>query len=342
MCDIILNQSCHFNEIGLLPAPVSTVKSRKDVSPFYENGKLPVFVAPMTCLFKHEEICRKYSEVGFIPVFPVVSESYFSPVVEYRDEWIALTLAQFKAMFVEKQAEDKPYKVLIDCANGHMKDIFESVSKAKKNYSGITVMAGNIANPETYLEYCKAKIDFVRVGIGGGFGCTTSVKTGFHASLPYLLNRINILKERAKNEKGYDGFVTKVIADGGINDTSMINKALAMGADYVMIGSMISNCYGVNPANAEINNETPNLYYGQSSESGQVDRFGFLKSVPEGIERYIMPTMTIDELSDEIEAALRCGMSYANALTLDDFVGKVDYVTHTCEEFYRYEKGKNG
>ena len=166
MCDIILNQSCHFNEIGLLPAPVSTVKSRKDVSPFYENGKLPVFVAPMTCLFKHEEICRKYSEVGFIPVFPVVSESYFSPVVEYRDEWIALTLAQFKAMFVEKQAEDKPYKVLIDCANGHMKDIFESVSKAKKNYSGITVMAGNIANPETYLEYCKAKIDFVRVGIG--------------------------------------------------------------------------------------------------------------------------------------------------------------------------------
>ena len=339
MCDIILNQSCHFNEIGLLPAPVSTVKSRKDVSPFYENGKLPVFVAPMTCLFKHEEICRKYSEVGFIPVFPVVSESYFSPVVEYRDEWIALTLAQFKAMFVEKQAEDKPYKVLIDCANGHMKDIFGSVSKAKKNYSGITVMAGNIANPETYLEYCKAKIDFVRVGIGGGFGCTTSVKTGFHASLPYLLNRINILKERAKNEKGYDGFVTKVIADGGINDTSMINKALAMGADYVMIGSMVANCYGVNPVDFPTNDEkTPNLYYGQSSESGQLDRFGYLKSAPEGIERYIYPSMVVEDLADNIETALRCGMSYANATTLDDFIGKVDFTIQTTEEYHKYLK----
>ena len=200
-------------------------------------------------------------------------------------------------------------------------------------------MAGNIANPETYLEYCKAKIDFVRVGIGGGFGCTTSVKTGFHASLPYLLNRINILKERAKNEKGYDGFVTKVIADGGINDTSMINKALAMGADYVMIGSMVANCYGVNPVDFPTNDEkTPNLYYGQSSESGQLDRFGYLKSAPEGIERYIYPSMVVEDLADNIETALRCGMSYANATTLDDFIGKVDFTIQTTEEYHKYLK----
>lgn len=338
MRDIILNQSCHFNEIGLVPAPISSIKSRKDVNPFDTDGKLPVFVAPMTCLFKHKEIYQKYSEVGFIPVFPVVSENYFCPVVEYRDEWIALTLAQFKAMFVEKQAEDKPYKVLIDCANGHMKDIFDSVSKAKKNYPGITVMAGNIANPDTYLEYCKAKIDFVRVGIGGGFGCTTSVKTGFHVSLPYLLNRINMLKERVNSDKEYEGFMTKVVADGGINDTSMINKALALGADYVMIGSMVANCYGVNPSDTEINNENPNLYYGQSSEMGQIDRFGFLKSVPEGIERYIMPSKSIEDLSDEIEAALRCGMSYANAPYLKDFIGKVECVLQTPEEYYKYYK----
>lgn len=339
MCDIILNQSCHFNEIGLVPEPISFINSRKDVNPFGIDGKLPVFVAPMTCLFKHEEIYRKYSEVGFIPIYPVTSDNYDKEVIPYEDKWISLTLNQFKSMFVDCKAEHQPYKVLIDCANGHMKTIFDYVRTAKENYPDITVMAGNIANPDTYLEYCKAKIDFVRVGIGGGFGCTTSVKTGFHVSLPYLLNRINILKERVKFDREYEGFRTRVVADGGISDTSMTNKALALGADYVMIGSMVANCYGVNPASSPtIDEKTPNLYYGQSSEMGQIDRFGFLKSVPEGIERYIMPSKSIEDLSDEIEAALRCGMSYANAPYLKDFIGKVEFLLQTPEEYHKYFK----
>lgn len=339
MNGIILENSIHFNEIGLMPAKVSGIKSRKDVNPFDKDGRLPVFVAPMTCLFKQELVYKKYKEAGFIPVYPVFSENYDKEVVPYEDKWISVTLNQFKTMFVDGKAEHKPYKVLIDCANGHMNAIFEYAITAKANYPDITVMAGNIANPDTYIEYCKAKIDYVRVGIGGGFGCTTSVKTGFHVGLPYLLNRINILKQRIKSSEESDGFVTKVIADGGILDTAMINKALALGADYVMIGSMVANCYGVNPVDFPTNDEkTPNLYYGQSSESGQLDRFGYLKSAPEGIERYIYPSMVVEDLADNIETALRCGMSYANATTLDDFIGKVDFTIQTMEEYHKYLK----
>lgn len=125
-------------------------------------------------------------------------------------------------------------RVLLDIANGHMNSIY-FLSKKLKNKFGdkIEIMVGNIANPETYLDCIDAGIDYVRCSIGSGAGCLTTSNTGIHYPIASLLDEINKLKGRSINPP-------KVIADGGIRNYSDIIKALALGADYVMIGGLFS------------------------------------------------------------------------------------------------------
>lgn len=189
--------------------------------------------------------------------------------------------------------------------------------------------------------------------------CTTSVLTGHHVSLEYSLKIIKGIKDIGKSQDGkyisFDDWIktngytkTKVIADGGINSIDKAIKALALGADYVMLGKMLAQCYescGDKTWKRFIGfkNGKPYLYrktnyYGQSSERGQIDRFGYVKSSPEGKEYLIPVNDTISSFVDKFEAALRSSMSYAGAKTLDEFIGKVDYKYQTESEFRAYNK----
>lgn len=327
-----------FDEIGLLPKTISTITSRKEVNP-YKNGKLPIFVAPMTCLIDANNI-GVFQNSAFIPIYPI----FFTENVERRLEiangsWVAVSLKEFKEYFVENPLPKNrlPYRILIDCAQGHMKSIFTLARKAKEYYgTNLIIMAGNIANPNAYDEYCKAGIDYVRVGIGGGSGCLSSVLTGIHASLPYLLTeiikrkidiltQISLLTEKSKEYL----CLTRIVADGGVNNISKIMKSLALGADYVMMGSMFANCEEI---------RLKGLYYGQASESGQIDRFGKIVNEPEGCSRNYIPTTDLATLAKKIEDILRSTMSYAGAKTLNDFIGKVRYEIQTINEFNSYNK----
>lgn len=91
-------------------------------------------------------------------------------------------------------------------------------------------MGGNIANPKTYKLYDKAGFDYLRVGIGGGAGCITSTQTGIHYPMGSLINDTFQVKRECSGN-------TKIIADGGISTFSAVIKCLALGADYVMMGS---------------------------------------------------------------------------------------------------------
>ena len=355
------------DEIGLIPAEISTIKHRGDVNPFVQSpfggNKLPIFVSPMTCLLSAENICQ-FSRSKVEPILPVISGE-----LDIRTKlpngsnwlgWIALTLDEFKYHFNGCRAtEDRVYHILIDVANGHMKELFDVVKDAKQEYGkDLVVMIGNIANPKTYLECCKARVDYVRVGIGGGTGCTTSVQTGVHTSLPYILEGIKKVKDHISNHersaeigmaiygdpeiKELKGFRTKIIADGGVTTTARAIKCLALGADYVMMGKAFAQCeeasdkvyHGIFSGNV-----TPmHLYYGQSSEQGQIDRFGKVKANPEGSSTHIPITTNLSEFCDKFEAALRSAMSYCNAKDLSEFIGKVQYEVMSPAEFNAYNK----
>ena len=247
------------------------------------------------------------------------------------------------------------YKILIDCANGNMEELFSIVKDAKQEYGDkLVVMIGNIANPETYIECCRAGVDYVRVGIGGGSGCTTSVQTGIHSSMPWILEGIKKIKRDyyyipvnghpslacfKKYLQHHDWTMTEIVADGGITNPSRAIKCLALGADYVMMGKAFAHCEEVNHMRIS-SPETGirNQYYGQSSEQGQLDRFGKVKANPEGTSVMISVNTTLKEFTDKFEAALRSAMSYCGAKTLNDFIGKVKYEYMSPDEFRAYNK----
>ena len=345
-----------FDDIGLIPAVTSEVKSRKDVDPFVD-GKLPIFVAPMTCILDRNNFST-FENSAVIPIYPIRydDDSRFNTK---ESRWTAMTLVEFTYWFTNghavKNVADGFYKILIDVANGHMKQLYECVYQAKQLYpKQLIVMIGNIANPKTYVECCRAGIDYVRVGIGGGSGCTTSVQTGFHTSLPWLLTEITKIKNlgdsleedykqrkvphkiRESDHRYLGNFRTKVIADGGVNYIDKAIKALALGADYVMMGKCFAQCAeSCATVNAE---DHTKHYYGQSSEYGQFDRFGEVRSHSEGNDSWLPITGTLKNFTDNFEATLRSAMSYAGALKLQDFIGKVNYEVQSPTEFTNYIK----
>lgn len=357
------------DEIGLIPAKVSTIKHRADVNPFVQSpfgGKvLPIFVAPMTCILDNSNVCT-FARHGVEPIMPVTTDRQFPRHLATGATWFgwtAVTLDEFKHYFCACNAQEgNTYHILIDVANGHMEELFNAVEDAKQEYGdNLVVMVGNIANPETYIECCKARVDYVRVGIGGGAGCTTSVQTGIHASMPWLLTEITRLKHLMSMYEESDNahkkllgknmgwafdkigsFRTKVIADGGINTIAKAIKCLALGADYVMMGKCFAECeesVGKTSHALFDGSIVPcRLYYGQSSEQGQIDRFGKVKSNPEGTIRHVPVTTNLSEFCGKFEAALRSAMSYCGARTLQDFIGKVRYETMSQSEFSAFIK----
>lgn len=334
-----------FDEYGLIAENLSNVDSRSLVNPFVD-GKFPVFISPMTCIT--DETCwEKFSSSKFIPIYPVRYDNIQARLMHMcSGDWVAFSRDEFNKILeceIERPNVDlNNAKICIDTANGHMKSLYDLVRKAKKHFPGITLMIGNVCNPTTYIECCLAGVDFVRVSVGTGTGCTTSVKLGFHASLPWLLEEINKIKDNLSLCK--INFVTKVIADGGIDDTAKMIKAFALGADYVMVGGMIARtdtAAGITSKSivgADPNIKTYRKYYGQASNAGQIDRFGEIRSTPEGVERWLPVQCTFEELEKEIEGCIRSAMSYANAFTLNEFIGRVKYNYQTPHEFECFNK----
>ena len=323
------------DEVSIIPSTFTSVKSRKNIITTY-TSKLPIFVAPMTCLvdFINFSSFEDSKVIPILPVYDINNKELFKQRLTFiqQSKWVALTLNEFEDTFCRNKwnlDKENLFNICIDTANGHLHDIYVATKYAKKSFPNLTIMVGNIANPKTYDEICKNysdSVQFIRVGIGGGSGCTTSVQTGVHTSLPYLITEINKIKKSYANKP-------LVIADGGVNTIDRAIKCLALGADYVMMGSMFANCKEVGNYN-----EVKNEYYGQSSIRGQLDRFGEIRSNPEGLEKIVEINTTLNEVCSKFDAALRSAMSYCNAKTLEEFIGKPKIEYQTLKEFENYMK----
>lgn len=337
-------------EIALVPAVISEVEHRADVNPFYET-KLPIFVAPMTCLLNKENWNTFYNS-KVIPIYPIWYNDDFRLSGNINsDGWIAMTLDEFIHYFcaceADEDVEDNHYHICIDCANGHMKRLLDAVKDAKQEYGNkLVVMTGNIAHPDAYIEYCKAGVDYVRVGIGGNLVCETGSKTGIHTSLPWLLSNIN----RQRHDPKFINWLkennlkaTKVVADGGVNTIDRAMKCLGMGADYIMMGTIFAHCKDACGEIREFdNNNGPKLcerhYYGQASKFGQIDRFGKASDYEEGSDRWVPISYTLDEFCLEFEKVLRSLMSYAGKFNLSELIGNVEWRIQTHTEFSSFNK----
>lgn len=329
-------------EILLLPSSEPTsISSRSQVNPFTPDDNLPIFVSPMTSVIDSTNY-KKFKKHKLIPIIPRGSQ------YNYPDEWNAFSLNEVNSL-IEKH-NNIYSKILIDIANGHQKRLYDIVTELKTNYPNTEVMIGNIAHPKMYLECCKAGVDFCRCGIGGGSACTTSVQTGIHASLLWIIEGI---KEIQKHIITYpngdiqyvsDGetidlkCITKTIADGGISNIGNIVKCVAIGYDYVMMGKMFAMCEESCGEKIMVDGEVKRIYYGMSSKRGQLDISNNVNKNSEGIMTFVDVNTNLQKLTDKIDASLRSAMSYIGAKNIEELHSMCKYDLMSESEFKSYNK----
>ena len=321
-------------EITIIPAKISDIDSRSECNPYY-GEILPLFTAPMSAVVGVNS-WKDYMKNKINPIIPRnVSLEKRLNFLSNTTMFVSFSLSEIQQQFIDKDYTDYngQFHILIDIANGNMRKMFDLVKQLKEKYEDIVIMAGNIANPETYEEYCKAGIDYCRVGIGGGSGCNTSTFLGVHYPMGSLLKCCNFVKNRLidYNKKTiYNNYpdkiikITKIIADGGIKGYSDIIKCLALGADYVMCGSIFAK---MKESEAKIfeslKGDKYKKFYGMSTPKAQIELGGDGSKATEGNETLIPVEYTMEEWIDNFESYLKSAMSYCGKRTLEEFVGKV-------------------
>ncbi len=206
--------------------------------------------------------------------------------------------------------------LVLDSAHGHSQNIMEAVSKVKAAYPDITLIAGNIATSEGAKALIDAGADTVKVGIGPGSICTTRVVAGI--GVP----QITAIHDAAN---AADKLGIPVIADGGIKYSGDIVKALAAGADIVMIGSLIAGCEE-SPGETEIyQGRQFKVYRGMGSigamNKGSTDRYfqeDNRKLVPEGVEGRVPYKGPLSDTVFQMLGGLRSGMGYCGCENIAD------------------------
>jgi IMP dehydrogenase/GMP reductase len=340
-----------FDDLLIEPAHISNISSRKEVNPKYYSTSYPIMTAPMDTVI-NEENSDLFKINGITPILPRIS----NPGLDYisSKKFLSYSLTDFNRVFLENTPVCHPQQknlVLIDVANGHMRALYDSAKTAKEKYGDkIVLMVGNVANPKTFAEYCSIGVDYIRIGIGNGGGCLTTVQTGVGFPMASLI-------EECYDVKKYMGFPdTKIVADGGFKSYSDIIKALALGADYVMLGSIFNKCLESAGETSKENGDIIDQYSMESMEIYNADiplyknfRGMSTKEVQkswgketlttsEGVTRTHKVEYTIKSWVDNFDSYLRSAMSYTGKKELHEFIGGVQLNFISQNSYKRFSK----
>jgi len=220
--------------------------------------------------------------------------------------------------------------VVVDTAHGHSEGVLQTVERVKGSFSGLEVVAGNVATATGAEDLILAGADAVKVGIGPGSICTTRVVAG--VGVPQLTAILDCAEAARK-------YGVPVIADGGVKQTGDIAKALAAGADSVMIGGLFA---GVEESPGETvlyEGRKYKHYRGMGSigamQAGSKDRYfqdaedDLKKLVPEGIEGRVPFKGSLSEVVYQMVGGLRAAMGYSGCRTVAELQERAQFVRIT-------------
>jgi IMP dehydrogenase/GMP reductase len=350
-----------FDDILIEPEMHTGILSRKKVDVFDEKQMLPLFTAPMDTVISMEN-CDFFNHERIYGIIPRKLNYELTDISKDYKMWFSYGLDDFKRLFIDNKANidlgEKAY-ALIDIANGHMKIVKELVEQSKEIYGrSLVIMVGNCANPITFLSLSQAGADYVRMGIGNGAGCLTTVQTGVGYPMASLIH------ETAKIQQERN-LSTKIVADGGFKKYADVIKALALGADYVMLGSIfnkaLESCGETFEGNKKYDSWTEpgekvdqyskdvfnqflsgkkyfKKFRGMSTKEVQKSLGKTDLKTSEGISKMQPVEYTLNGWIENFKDYLKSAMSYTDCLSLGEFIGKVRFNKITKNSMERYLK----
>ena len=216
--------------------------------------------------------------------------------------------------------------ICIDTAHGHTRNVIDAIKATKSEWPGVEVVAGNVATSEGAKALCDAGADALRVGMGPGSICTTRVISGVGVpQITAIMDTVAIAEPRN----------IPVIADGGIRFSGDITKAIAAGANSVMIGSLFAGTEESPGETILYQGRTYKLYRGMGSLGAMNertgDRYGQLgvsdgKHVPEGIEGRVPHRGSLASNIEQLVGGLQSGMGYLGAANLAELRKRAKFV----------------
>jgi len=342
-----------FDDILIKPAVRTRINTRSEIEILDNMDMLPIFTAPMDTVVSDEN-ADFFINNHIRVILPRKPHSYSDDISTSPVCWRSYGLTEFKQIFLQNTPDSynrgATMYALIDVANGHMPALIDAVNEAKNKYrSELVIMAGNVANPQTYVDLSIAGADYVRIGIGNGGGCLTTVQTGIGFPMASLIREVYsescTLMEPAK-----------IVADGGFKKYSDVIKALALGADYVMLGSIFNKALESSGTTTNDSGESIDQYSqiarnyldcdiplyksfrGMSTKEVQRDWGKSDIKTSEGIVKKQKVEYTIPGWVENFSHYLKSAMSYTDALNLNEFVGKPECIEISQNSFNRYNK----
>lgn len=320
-----------FDDILMVPQ-YSEISSRKEVnlSGFIGSSvrsivlSTPIIAAPMdtVCEADMAHSMRKLGGLGIIHRYMSIDTMREMVSFTMQTDPVALGVAVgAKGDYLERSyaaVSAGASLILIDTANGHSDYAIQAVKNVRRNVGNkIHIMAGNVSTYDGFARLRDAGADSIRVGIGGGSVCTTRIVSGH--GMPTLASIIDI-----RNKVDYYD-ETSIVADGGIRNSGDAVKALAAGANVVMLGSYLA---GTDESPGKIYSESGKqfkIFRGMASAEAQLDARGAV-SVAEGVETTVDYKGSLENVIEEFRGGLGSGLSYSGVSNLKDLYDNALYI----------------
>lgn len=335
LCGILTNRDIRFAKN--LEQPVSTLMTKKGLITVNENINTNE-AKQLLHKYRIEKLLvvdSSFKCVGLITVKDIEKAEKYPDAI--KDSFGRLRVAA--AIGVGEQEGLKRLEhlikaevdvVVIDTAHAHSKNVLETLKIIKKKYPNLPVIVGNIATGNAASDIIKAGADALKVGIGPGSICTTRIIAGIGVPQLYAISEVYKVAKK---------FKIPIIADGGIKYSGDIAKAIAVGADAVMIGSLFA---GTDEAPGEVflsQGRSYKLYRGMGSLSamadGSADRYfqdeveDSNKLVPEGVEGRVPYKGPVSNILQQLIGGLKAAMGYSGNKNISEMKKNTKFVKIT-------------
>lgn len=323
-----MQEALTYDDVLLIPQ-YSDIRSRSEIDLQTYNFKLPIISSPMDSVTESDMAIAmdKAGGLGIIHRYNDISEQVQEVIKVKKQTNKVAAAVGISGDYLERSSEliKNGCNILcLDVAHGHHILMKEALSILRKNCGDlVTIIAGNIATPQGYMDLSNWGADIIRANIGGGSICTTRVQTGH--GFPGLQTVFD-----CRHIKESFNLKTGIIADGGIRNSGDIVKALAAGADFVMIGSLLAGT-DETPGAVMINPENQmkfKIYRGMASKEAQKDWKGSYSS-HEGVSSTVPYKGSVHDVLGDLERGIRSGLSYSGVRTIKELQEKGIWIKQT-------------